>query len=93
MTRTLHDERGGLRPLTITVPATCAVTGLGATKIWQLIRDGRLEVVRVDGRTLVKFSSVERLFLRGQDENPAPRKRGRPPKVRPEGTTHRGVTA
>src|SRR5262249_2077519 len=49
-------------------------TGLKPTKVWQLIRDGRLEVVRVDGRTLVKYPSVERLLSPEQDEQPAPRK-------------------
>jgi hypothetical protein len=72
-----RDERSGgagRKPLALTVKATCASTGLGPTKVWQLIRDGRLEVVRVDGRTLVKYPSVERLLSPEQDEQPPPRK-------------------
>jgi hypothetical protein len=71
-----REERlgdGGLKPLTLTVKATCMVTGLGATKVWGLIREGRLEVVRIDGRTLVKFASVETLLSPEQDEEPPPR--------------------
>jgi hypothetical protein len=81
------DERsagGALKPLALTVKATCMVTGLGPTKVWQLIRDGRLEVVRVDGRTLVRFSSVERLLSPEQDEQAAPRKTPRKRKLKAE---------
>jgi excisionase family DNA binding protein len=71
-----REERtvgGGLKPLTLTVKATCVVTGLGTTKVWALIHEGRLEVVRIDGRTLVKFASVERLLSPEQDEKRPPR--------------------
>jgi hypothetical protein len=79
-----RDERwvgGGLKPLTLTVKATCMVTGLGPTKVWGLIRDGRLEVARVDGRTLVKYPSVERLLSPDQNEQRAPRKTPRKRKL------------
>jgi hypothetical protein len=82
-----RDERsagGGLKPLTLTVNATCMVTGLGPTKVWQLIRDGRLEVVRVDGRTLVKFRSVERLLSPDEKDQRAPRKTPRKRKTKAE---------
>jgi hypothetical protein len=72
-----RDERwvgGGLKPLTLTVKATCMVTGLGQTTVWGLIRDGRLEVARVAGRTLVKYLSVERLLSPDQSGQRAPRK-------------------
>jgi hypothetical protein len=73
-----REERAagaGLKPLSLTVKATCALTGLGPTKVWELIRDGRLEVARIDGRTLVKYPSVERLLSPDQDEQPTPGKR------------------
>jgi hypothetical protein len=56
-----REERAG-RLLTLSVKSTCRMTGLGQTKVWELIRDGRLEVVRIDGRTLVKFHSLARLL-------------------------------
>jgi hypothetical protein len=83
-----NDERraaGGLKPLAISVRDTCRVTGLKATKIWQLIRDGRLEVVRVDGRTLVKYPSVEQLLSPHADAQPAPRRTPRRKRVTPAG--------
>jgi hypothetical protein len=93
-----RDERTGLsrgkrlsdgaaKPLTVTVNTTCALTGLGPTKIWTLIKEGRLDVVRLDGRTLVKFPSLERLLAPDPSSQPAPRptprRRRRPAKVRP----------
>ena len=52
------------KPLTITVPQACRLSGLGATSIWQLIRDGRLDIVRVAGikRTLIVYDSLKRLL-------------------------------
>src|ERR1700746_2972601 len=71
-----------LKPLTLTVKATCLVTGLGSAQVWGLIREGRLEVTRVDGRTLVKFSSVERLLSPDQNEQRAPRNTPRKRKLK-----------
>jgi hypothetical protein len=67
-----REERAnrGLKPLTLTVKSTCQLSGLGPTKIWELIREGRLEVVRVDGRTLVKFFSLARLLPLERDALP-----------------------
>jgi hypothetical protein len=85
-----RDERstgGGLKPLTLTVKQACALSGLGATKMWQLMGERRLDVVRLDGRTLITYPSFERLFSPDPTAQPAPRptprKRGRPRKVRP----------
>jgi excisionase family DNA binding protein len=50
-------------PLTVTVKHVCELTGLGPTKVWELIREGRLEVARIDGRTLVKMDSLKRMLL------------------------------
>jgi excisionase family DNA binding protein len=74
LSREERSAGGGLKPLTLTVKATCMVTGLGPTKVWGLIRDGGLEVVRVGGRTLVRFSSVERLLSPDENDQRAPRK-------------------
>jgi hypothetical protein len=74
-TVSLHNERpadGTLRPLAVPVNTACLLTGLGATKLWSLIRDGRLDVVRVDRRTLIKFASLEKLL--NPESQPAPRK-------------------
>jgi hypothetical protein len=79
------DERlagAGLKPLSLTVKSTCALTGLGPTKVWELIRDGRLEVARIDGRTLVLYPSVQRLL--SLNEQPPPRNTPRKQKLKAE---------
>jgi hypothetical protein len=62
--RTAH---GASRPLAVTVKMACKLSSLGPTKIWGLIKQGRLKVVRIDRRTLILFHSLERL-LEGGDE-------------------------
>ena len=78
-----HERKiASAKPLSITVKMACTLTGLGATKIWQLIRDGRLDVVRLDKRTLIKFPSLERLLSPDPDMRPAPRDTPRRKRVR-----------
>ncbi len=50
-----------MRPLTITIRQCCRLTGLGRTKLFELIRQNRLESIKVDGRRLVLMDSVEAL--------------------------------
>jgi excisionase family DNA binding protein len=47
--------------LTITVDEACFATGLGRTKIYEAIGDGRLVSSKVDGRRLIHVSSLVRL--------------------------------
>jgi hypothetical protein len=75
-----HPQR---QPLTIPVSEACRLSGLGATTIWQFVRDGQLEIVRVAGikRTLIIYDSLLRLLTPTCPSQPVPRKRGRPPKI------------
>lgn len=57
-----NGERRGMRPLAVSVRTASQLTGLSVRKIWSLIKDGRIDVARVDGRTLPKFESLERLL-------------------------------
>jgi hypothetical protein len=70
-------------PITITVRRACRLSGLGTTSIWQLIRDGRLDVVRLAGikRTLIVYDSLARLLApTSETESSEYKKRGRPRK-------------
>jgi hypothetical protein len=58
-------------PITVTVQRAKKISGLGNTKLWELISDGRLEAVRVDRRTLVTYRSLERLLKPSQRESAA----------------------
>jgi hypothetical protein len=52
------------KALAVTVKQAAALSGFGLTSVWALLRDGRLEAVRVPGvrRTLVSYASLVRLL-------------------------------
>jgi hypothetical protein len=50
------------KPLTVTVATARKISGLGNTTIWGLIKQRKLEVVRVRRRTLITFRSLEALL-------------------------------
>ncbi len=49
-------------PITVTVKEALRISGLGLTKIYELINDGRLETVKVDNRRLVIYESLKSLL-------------------------------
>lgn len=44
------------------------VSGLGRTKLYQLIGEGRLKVVKIGGRTLIPAVELRRLIMGGPDD-------------------------
>ena len=78
-----RHEAHGSKPLAVTIKKSMELSGLGLTKTYELINRGILETVWVDNRRLVIFSSLERLMLSAPAAQEAPRRRGRPRKVRP----------
>jgi excisionase family DNA binding protein len=50
-----------MEALTISVAAACEATGLGRTKIYQLLASNVLKRVKVGRRTLLDINSVRRL--------------------------------
>jgi excisionase family DNA binding protein len=61
--RNTSSTSASLKPLTITVATACALSGLGPSKIWGLIREGKLPVTRMGHRTLVHYAPFEALVL------------------------------
>jgi excisionase family DNA binding protein len=51
-----------MEPITTTIEGTKQATGLGVTKIYELIGEGKLETVKVGRRTLVKTKSIRALL-------------------------------
>jgi len=49
-------------PITCTVKTAREVSGLGYTKIWELIKAKELETVRVGRRRLIIYESLRRLL-------------------------------
>lgn len=56
-----RDGAHGIKPLSVTVPTALAITGLGRTKLYALIAEGRVKTVKVGSRTLVNYASLEAL--------------------------------
>lgn len=50
-----------LKPITVTVTTTLAITGLGRTKFYELVKEGRIRTVAIGRRTLVVFADLEKL--------------------------------
>ena len=49
------------KPITVTIKETKRLTGLGRSKLYELIGDGKLKTTKVGRRRLVYFDSIERL--------------------------------
>jgi len=49
-------------PITASINDTARALGLGRTSIYALIREGRLETVKLGRRTLVRIASIRRLL-------------------------------
>lgn len=47
--------------LTVTIADACKATGIGKSKLYELIERGDLETAKVDGRRLVRADSLRRL--------------------------------
>jgi excisionase family DNA binding protein len=60
--RKRESRREPPRPISTTVDDACRITGLGRTKIYELISDGTLKTVRLGRRRLVIFESLEALL-------------------------------
>jgi hypothetical protein len=59
----IPNSSAELEPLSVTVMQAKRLSGLGLSKIWQLIGDGRLESKRLDGRRMISYASLKRLLL------------------------------
>lgn len=56
----MHDHKE-LKPITVTVDTALRISGLGRTKLYQLIGSGEIKTVTVGRRRLVVYASLEDL--------------------------------
>ncbi len=49
-------------PIAVHVKGAMRLSGLGTTKLYELIREKKLESVKIDGRRLILYRSLKRLF-------------------------------
>jgi excisionase family DNA binding protein len=50
-----------LEPIATTIKNTAEALGVGKTHVYELIRQGRLDKIKLGRRTLVKIDSIRRL--------------------------------
>lgn len=50
-----------MEPITVTIAGAKRATGLGTTKLYELINQGKLRTVKVGRRTLVRTDSIRAL--------------------------------
>ena len=67
-----------LTPITVTFATAKTITGLGLTTLWKLAKEKRIEIVRIGGRSLITYRSLQALLTPTASE--APPRRGRPRK-------------
>ena len=58
----MQKPRSAPKPLAVTVRHGREILGIGHTKFYELIGDGRIQTKMIDGRRLVIYSSLEKLL-------------------------------
>lgn len=53
-------------PLTVRIPAAVRMTGIGRSKLYELIREGAIDVVKIGSATLIPVASLHRLLERNR---------------------------
>ncbi|MDR7257218.1 excisionase family DNA binding protein [Sphingomonas sp. BE270] len=55
-----------LQPIAVRIKEACRLTGIGRSKLYELISDGHIEIVKVGVMTLVPVESLRGLIDRGR---------------------------
>jgi excisionase family DNA binding protein len=63
--RTAPRKAAAVEAFLFTIPETCQALGIGRSKVYGLINDGRLERVKIGKRTLVRVASIRALAGEG----------------------------
>ncbi len=53
------SDKEPTRQLTVRIRQACHMTGIGRTKLYELIQKGKIEVIKVGAMTLVPIASLE----------------------------------
>jgi hypothetical protein len=54
-----------IEPLTVRIPVAVQLTGIGRSKLYELIKSGDVETVKIGTATLITMASLRRLVERG----------------------------
>ena len=61
------SETPSLRPMTLRIADACRLTGIGRSKLYELIKAGDIEIIKVGSRTLVPIDALE-AFIEAQHQ-------------------------
>lgn len=61
-TSPVHNTISELRPITVRIREACRLTGMGRSKLYMLIKEEHIEVVKVGSMTLIPMSSLEKFL-------------------------------
>lgn len=56
----------GFLPLTVRIPVAVRMTGIGRSKLYELIASGDIQVVKIGASTLIPVASLQALITRHQ---------------------------
>lgn len=54
-----------MRPITVRIREACRITGIGRSKLYELIQAGDLKTIKVGAITLVPLASIDAFLSRG----------------------------
>lgn len=55
-----------LQPITVRIRDACLLTGIGRSKLYELIAAGEIETIKIGSITLVPVSSLEAMLQRSR---------------------------
>jgi hypothetical protein len=56
-----HNAAQAMKPLAVPVKTARGLLGIGNTKMWELIKDHRVDTIRIGRKRLVVYDSLEKL--------------------------------
>ncbi|WP_343892147.1 helix-turn-helix domain-containing protein, partial [Sphingomonas oligophenolica] len=63
----LADSRGhGVTPISVRISTAVKMTGIGRSKLYELIGEGAIDVVKIGSSTLIRVASLHRLLERNR---------------------------
>lgn len=55
-----------LEPLTVRIPVAVQITGIGRSKLYELIAAGEVDIVKIGASTLITVASLRRLIQKSR---------------------------
>jgi excisionase family DNA binding protein len=60
------SESAAFTPLSVRIPIAVKMTGIGRSKLYELIQEGEIEVVKIGSATLIPVDSLHGLLNRNR---------------------------